>query len=151
MVTSLRERIGDEGEARKRLIHDACQVLDLEVSDKGGLSGIAIKGAYKLVKGIKPGFIPEVVDGLLDDFLDALDPLVSEAQKNGVPAGKHLAVNSERAADRLLAITDARVARSTRPVITGTYSKLRPTALKHVAAAGPRLGQLLERHFPPTA
>ena len=46
-------------------------------------------------------------------------------------------------------ITDARVARSTRPVITGTYGKLRPTALKHVAAAGPRLGQLLERHFPP--
>ena len=29
--------------------------------------------------------------------------------------------------------------------------KLRPTAIKHVAAAAPRLGQLLDRHFPPVA
>lgn len=146
-MTSLRERLG-EGEARQRLINDACQVLDQEVSDKGGLSGLAIKGAYTVVKGIKPGFIPEVVDNLLDDFLDALNPLVDEAKEKGVAPGKHLAANSERAADRLLAITDARVARSTKPVISSTYGKLRPTAVKHVAAAGPRLGQMLDRHFP---
>ena len=51
-MTSLRERLG-EGEGRKRLINDACQVLDQEVADKGGLSGLAIKGAYTVVKGIK--------------------------------------------------------------------------------------------------
>lgn len=146
-MTSLRERLG-EGEARQRLITDACQVLDQEVSDKGGLGGLAIKGAYTVVKGIKPGFIPEVVDNLLDDFLDALDPLVEEAKQKGVTPGKHLAANSERAADKLLAITDARVARTTKPVISSTYGKLRPTAVKHVAAAGPRLGQMLDRHFP---
>ena len=148
-MTSMRERIGEQGQARQRLVTDACQVLDQEVSDKGGLGGLAIKGAYTVVKGIKPGFIPEVVDSLLDDFLDALEPLVQEANERGVPPGKHLAGNAERAADKLLAITDARVARSTRPVIRSTYDKLRPTALKHVAAAGPRLGQMLERNFPP--
>ena len=148
-MTSSRERIGEEGEARQRLVADACQVLDQEVADKGGLSGLAIKGAYSVVKGIKPGFIPEVVDGLLDDFLDALEPLVQEASQRGVSPGKHLAANAERAANSLLAITDARVARSTRAVIRGTYDKLRPTAIKHVTAAGPRLGQMMERHFPP--
>jgi hypothetical protein len=147
-VTSSRERIGEEGEARKRLVTDACHVLDQEVSDKGGLGGLAIKGAYAVVKGIKPGFIPEVVDNLLDDFLDALEPLVQEANQRGVAPGKHLTANAERAADKLLSITDARVARSTRPVIRSTYDKLRPTAVKHVAAAGPRLGQMLDRHFP---
>ena len=50
-MTSLRERLGEEA-ARQRLIGDACEVLDLEVDDKGGLGGIAIKGAYKLVKKI---------------------------------------------------------------------------------------------------
>jgi len=150
-VTSLKERVGEAGAARQRLITDACQVLDQEVGDKGGLSGLAIKGAYAVVKGIKPGFIPEVVDSLLDDFLDALQPIADEAQSKGVPAGKHLTANSERAADKLLGITDARVARSTRPVIRSTYDKLRPTAIKHVTAAGPRLGQLLDRHFPPSA
>lgn len=146
-MTSLRERLG-EGEARQRLINDACQVLDQEVSDKGGLGGLAIKGAYTVVKGIKPGFIPEVVDNLLDDFLDALDPIAEEAKQRGVTPGKHLSANAKRAADRLLAITDARVARSTKPAISSTYNKLRPTAVKHVTAAGPRLGQMLDRHFP---
>ena len=89
------------------------------------------------------------MDSLLDDFLDALDPIAQEAAAKGVPAGKHLPANAERAADKLLAITDERVARSTRAVIRKTYEKLRPTAIKHVAAAGPRLGQLLDRHFPP--
>jgi len=145
-VTSLRERLGQQP-ARDRLITDACQVLDQEVGDKGGLSGLAIRGAYTVVKGIKPGFIREVVDGLLDDFLDALDPLVQEASQRGVSPGAHLAANAQPMAEKLLAITDARVESSSRPIIRSTYGKLRPTAIKHVAAAAPRLGQMLDRHW----
>jgi hypothetical protein len=146
-VTILCERLGKEP-VRGRVIADACQVLDDEVADKSGLGGLAIRGAYSAVKGIKPGFIREVVDNLLDDFLDALDPMVQEAGQRGVPAGKHLAANGEPMAQKLLAITDARVENSTRSIIRGTYSKLRPTAVKHVAAAAPRLGQMLDRHWP---
>ena len=100
-----------------------------------------------MVKGIKPGFIPDVVDGLLDDFLDALDPIYQEAVQRNVPPGKHLAANGDRAAYALLAITDARAARSTRAVIQKTYEKLRPTAKKHVSAAAPRLGDMLDRQL----
>jgi hypothetical protein len=131
---------------RKAVVTDACQVLDQEVADNSGLGGIAIKGAYSIVKGIKPGFVEEVVDGLLDDFLDALDPIYREAQERKEPAGRYLAANGDRAADALLAITDARAARSSRAVIQKTYGKLRPTAKKHVSSAAPRLGQLLDRH-----
>lgn len=146
-MTSLKERLGQPPQ-RKAVVGDACEVLDQEVADKSGISGIAIKGAYGIVKNIKPGFVPEVVDGLLDDFLDALDPLVQEALQRNVPPGKHLASNGDRAADALLAITDARAARSSRAVIQKTYEKLRPTAKKHVSAAAPRLGDLLARHLP---
>jgi hypothetical protein len=145
VVTSLKERLGQNPQ-RKAVVTDACQVLDQEVADKSGLGGIAIKGAYSIVKGIKPGFVEEVVDGLLDDFLDALDPLYREAQERKEPPGRYLAANGERAADALLAITDARAARSSRAVIQKTYDKLRPTAKKHVASAAPRLGQMLDRH-----
>jgi hypothetical protein len=148
-VTIQCERLGKEP-VRARVITDACQVLDDEVADKSGLGGLAIRGAYSAVKGIKPGFIREVVDNLLDDFLDALDPMVQEAGQRGVAAGKHLAANGEPMAQKLLAITDARVENSTRSIIRGTYSKLRPTAVKHVAAAAPRLGQMLDRHWPAT-
>jgi hypothetical protein len=145
-VTSLKERLGQDPQ-RKAVVTDACDVLDQEVADTSGLSGIAIKGAYAIVKGIKPGFVQEVVDGLLDDFLDALDPLYREAAEKQQPPGRYLAANGERAADALLAITDDRAARSSRAVIRKTYDKLRPTAKKQVASAAPRLGQLLDRHL----
>jgi hypothetical protein len=140
----LKERLGQQPK-RKAVVTDACHVLDQEVADKGGLGGVAIKGAYAVVKGIKPGFIEEVVDGLLDDFLVALDPLYQEAvQKNEAP-GKHLTANGDRVADALLAITDARAARSSRAVIQKTYEKLRPTAKKHVSSAAPGVGAWLYR------
>jgi hypothetical protein len=145
-VTSLKERLGQPPQ-RKAVVIDASQVLDQEVADKSGLTGIAIKGAFAVVKGIKPGFVDEVVDGLLDDFLDALNPIYDEAVEKKEPPGRYLAANGERAADALLAITDARAARSTRAVIQKTYSKLRPTAKKHVASAAPRLGAMLDRHL----
>ena len=145
-MTSLKERLGQEPQ-RKAVVTDACNVLDQEVADKSGLTGIAIKGAYSVVKSIKPGFIEEVVDGLLDDFLNALDPIYQEALSKQQKPGQYLGSNGDRAADALLAITDERAARSTRAVIRKTYDKLRPTAKKHVSSAAPRLGQMLDRHL----
>lgn len=144
-MSSLKEILG-QSPKRAGVVADAVSVLDQEVGDKSGISGIAIKAAYSVVKGIKPGFIPDVVDGLLDDFLDALNPIYQEAVERKEAPGRHLSANSDRAADAMLAITDARAARSKHGVIQKTYEKLRPTAKKHVSAAGPRLGQLLDRH-----
>ena len=76
-MTTLRERLGS-GEKRQQAIDDACRVLDEEVADKSGLGGIAVKAAYAVVKGIKPGFIRQAVDHLLDEFLDAFDRLIPE-------------------------------------------------------------------------
>lgn len=133
---------------RSAVVDDACRVLDEEVADKSGLSGMAIKTGYKLVKGVKPGFVREVVDHLLDDFLDALEPIYREAVAAGTRPGAHLQANSGRMADSLLSITDQRAKNAQRQVIKSMYEKLRPTAKKHVEAAAPRLGDLLEKHAP---
>lgn len=134
-------------EQRDALVRDALEVLDAEVADKGGISGVAIKGAYSIVKGIKPGFIEDVVRGLLDPFLGALDPLYQEGVASGKAPGSHLQANGERMAEALLAITDARAERSAHTAIRKTYGKLRPGAKKHVSAAAPRLGTMLDRHL----
>lgn len=144
-MASLRELLGT-GDKRARLIDDALGVLDAEVEDKGGLGGIAIKTAYKLVKGVSPGFLRQVVDHLLDDFLSALDPLYQEALGQGVPPRRHLEANPARVADALLAITDKRAQNAKNQVVKGAYEKLRGGAKKHVEAAVPRLGQLFEKH-----
>ena len=144
-IPSLKEQVA-QGNKRAAVIDDALQVLDAEVADKSGLSGIAVKGAFAVVKGIQPGFIRGVVENLLDDFLEALNPIYQEAVAGGKTPGKHLEQNAGRMADALLGITDARAARAQRPVVKKTYDKLRPTAKKHVEAAAPRLGGLLDRH-----
>jgi hypothetical protein len=145
MAKSLVEQIED-GSKRQAVIEDALRVLDAEVDDKSGLSGIAVKTAYKVVKGIAPGFLNQVMDRLLNDFLNAVDPVYQDAVARGEAPSKALANQSGAVADRLLAVTDARAARAKQPVVQKTYEKMRPSAKKHVEAAMPRLGQLLERH-----
>jgi hypothetical protein len=144
-MASLVEQLGS-GEARTKLCADACKVLDQEVADKGGITGIAIKGAYKVVQGVKPGFVPEVVDALMDDFLTALDPLYQEAASKQRPAGVYMRENASRVADALLEVTDRRAKDAKRQVIRSAYDKLRPMAKKQVEAAAPRLADLLDRH-----
>ena len=149
-MSSLREQMGT-GDKRNAVIADACQVLDAEVADKSGLSGIAIKGAYKIVQGVRPGFVKDTVNNLLDDFLDAVDPVYQEAAAKKVPAGAYLQQNSTRVAQALLAVTDARAVRVDSQAIKKTYEKLRGMAEKQVEGAAPRLSTLLEKHAEPTA
>ena len=141
----LKEMLGS-GDKRREVVDDACVVLDEEVADKSGLSGVAIKSAYKLVKSVKPGFIREVIEHLYDDFLDALEPVYQEALSKNEPPGAYLKANSGRVADALLAVTDARAQNAKRGGIKKTYEKLRPTAKKHVEAAAPRLAAMFDRH-----
>ncbi|HEY8944469.1 MAG TPA: hypothetical protein VIM73_09410 [Polyangiaceae bacterium] len=148
-MASLTEQLGS-GDKRQAVINDALQVLEQEVGDKSGLTGIAIKGAYKLVQGIKPGFLRQVVDHLLDDFLVALDPVYQEAVAKKVPAGPHFVEQKSRVADALLAVTDRRAQRAESATLKGGYEKLRSIAKKQVEAAAPRLSAMLERHAAPT-
>jgi hypothetical protein len=144
-MTTLKELASDP-KKRESVIDDAIHVLDLEVADKSGLTGLAIKGGYKLVQGVKPGFIREAVDNLLDDFLDALQPVYQEAIDTGKKPSEHLVDEKSRVADALLGITDKRAEKAQRPTLKKMYEKLRPTAKKHVEAAAPRLGEMLDKH-----
>lgn len=146
-VATLKERLGG-GEKRQQLIDDACRVLDEEVSDKGGLGGMAVKAAYSVVKGIKPGFIRQAVDHLLDDFLDAMDPFHREAIEKGKRPSEHIRAEAGRVAEALLAVTDKTAQRAESGIVRKTYDKLRPSAKKHVEAAAPRMGQLVDKFAP---
>ena len=131
---------------KQDVVRDCLGIIDAEVGDKGGLSGLAIKAGYKAVKGVKPGFVERVVDGLLPDFANAVDPIYQEASDAGKPVGSHFVANKSRVADALLAITDGKAERSTNKVVKKTYEKLRGQAKKNVEAAVPRLGTLIEKH-----
>lgn len=127
------------------IIKDCCALIDEEVADKGGLSGLAIKAGYAAVKGVKPGFIAEAVDHMLPQFSKALDPIWDEGKAKG-NASSHFVSNKSRVADALLSITDARAKNAKSAVVRSTYDKLRGSAKKNVEEAVPRLAKLLEKH-----
>lgn len=127
------------------IIKDCCTLIDEEVGAKGGLSGLAVKAGYAAVKGIKPGFIAEVVDKLLPEFATAIDPVWVDAKKEPNPVSSFTNQKS-RVADALLAVTDAKSKNAKSALVRGTYEKLRGSAKKNVEEAVPRLGALLAKH-----
>jgi hypothetical protein len=127
------------------VIDDCCNMIDQQLATKSGISGIALKTAFSALKGVKPGYIPYVVEQLLPQFLTALDPLWSEGVEKGDPAG-HLIASSSHTADALLSVTDARVKYTKRQIVKGTYEKFRGSAKKHVEEAVPDLAKIVDKH-----
>lgn len=131
---------------KQAVIKDCCDLIDAEVKDKGGISGLAIKAGYSTVKGIKPGFVEKAVEDLLPEFAKALDPIYEDAKSQNKPVADFFTSNASRVADALLAITDAKAERAKSGVAKSAYEKLRGSAKKNVEQAVPRLGKLIEKH-----
>lgn len=142
---SLIDALTDESK-KKDVIKDCCDLIDAEVKDKGGISGLAIKAGYGTVKGIKPGFVEKAVEDLLPEFAKALDPIHAEAKASSRGVSDFFTDNPSRVADALLSITDAKAARAKSGVAKSAYDKLRGSAKKNVEQAVPRLGKLLEKY-----
>ena len=133
-------------EKKNAVVEDCCTLVDLEVADKSGISGLAIKASFAAVKGVKPGFIRSAVNDLLPEFAAAVEPLYAEAKAKSEPVAAYFALNAARAADLLLALTDGKAERSSHGIVKATYKRLRPSAKKNVEQAMPRVGKLIEKH-----
>jgi hypothetical protein len=132
---------------RDKVVIECVNLIDAEVKSKSGLSGIAVKGAYGVVKTVKPRFVAEVVDGMLDEWVAKLEPFYASWQTDG--GGKsfadYLVARRNETAEALLEVTDARAKVSKNGSVRKMYEKMRPSAKKHVEEALPRLGALVER------
>lgn len=144
-MASLVEVLTDESK-KPQIIKDCCELIDAEVKDKGGISGLAIKAGYSAVKGIKPGFVEHAVEDLLPEFARVLDPIYADAKAQNKNVSDHFSANSDKVADALLSITDAKAAKAKSGVAKGAYEKLRGSAKKNVEQAVPRLGKLIEKY-----
>jgi len=132
---------------RATVVRDLAALVDGDVARKGGLSGLGIKTAYGLVKAIKPTFVPEVIDGMLDEMVEKLEPIYAEVRAEGPGAlAPRLVARGGRVADALLGVTDGRAERTTHQTAKKAYLKLRPAAKRNVEEAVPALGALLDKH-----
>ena len=146
-MAGLQEILLDAGR-RAQVVRDCVQLVDDEVAAKGGLSGLAVKGAYAIVKKIKPGIVQDAVDKLLDEFVQNLAPFHAAFQTSGgTSLATYLQDRANEVASALLKITDARAEKAENRTIRAAYDKLRPTGVKHVEAAVPGIAKVLNKYI----
>ena len=142
---NLNDVLNDEAK-RASIIEDVCHLVDNEVGKQRGLSGVAVKAGYKLVQGVKPGFVRNVVQALLPEFAAALEPIREQAVAQGQTVSGYFSAHTAEVAEALLAVTDGRAQRSEHGSVKGAYGKLRGSARKNVESAVPGLGKIIEKY-----
>ena len=112
-------------------------LIKQEVSAKSGVSGTTVKLAYKTVNAFASGYVQSMVETLLPDMLDKLEPYWADFSASGAYAtsGDYLVKRGDEVSESLLSVTDARRRASDRPTIIKAYRSVRGNAAKHVTAA----------------
>jgi len=134
-------------DTRPQVIADCHRLLQQEVAGMSGISGTAVKLAYKTVITFAPGHVRFMVESLLPQMVDNLQPFWADFNTSGGSEfGDYLAKRGDEVSEALLSVTDARAAASDRPTIIKAYGSVRGSAFRHVEAALPQLGNLVLKY-----
>ncbi len=137
-----------KGDGAKAQVVGECKALvEQELAGKSGLSAAMLKGAYKVVTALAPGYYDGMVGRLVPEFLGRLQPYWTEFHNSGSGTfGDYLAGRGAEVSEALLGVTDALAGRSGRAVIKRAYASVRGGAADHIQAALPSVGALVEKY-----
>ena len=134
-------------DVQPQVVADVQALVEQELANKGGISGTAIKVAYKAVTAFAPGYYQETVASMIPDMADQLQPFWADFQTSGsADFGDYLAKRPDEVSQALLTVTDAMRDRSGRPAIIKAYGAVRGGAGKHIEAALPNLGAVVQKY-----
>jgi hypothetical protein len=129
-----------------RLIADTQALVDNEIASKG-ITAAPLKAAYKAVSSFAPGYLTEAITAMLPGMVIQLEPYWADfTTSGGADFGDYLAKRGDEVSESLLSVTDARAAASDRPTIIKAYRSVRGSAAKHVTAALPAVGALVQKY-----
>jgi len=134
-------------DTKPQVTADCLTLIQHEVSAKSGVSGAAVKLAYKTVNAFASGYLQSMVESLLPDMIAKLEPYWADFIASGASGfGDYLVKRGDEVSDALLSVTDERAAASDRATILRAYRSVRGGAAKHVAAALPAVGALVQKY-----
>jgi hypothetical protein len=134
-------------DSQPAVVADCYALIEQQVAELSGISGTAVKLAYKTVNTFRPGHIRYMVESLLPEMVAKLEPYWSDFNTSGGSAfGDYLSKNGGEVSEALLSITDSRAAASGRPTVIRAYNSVRGSAVKHVEAALPQVGVLVLKY-----
>jgi hypothetical protein len=130
-----------------KVVADLQALVDSELASKGGLSGAALKTAYKAVTSFAPGYYHETVGKMVPEMADRLQPYWADfSASGGADFGDYLAKRGDEVSESLLGITDDMAHRSNRPTVVKAYKLVRGGASKNLEAALPGLGTVVQKY-----
>lgn len=134
-------------ETKPQVVTDCQGLVEQEISSKSGVSAVAVKAAYKVVTTFAPGYYQSAVQEMLPDMTDKLEPFWADFNASGgAEFGDYLAKRGGEVSEALLSVTDGMAAASKRPVLVKTYKAVRGGAGKHIEAALPNLGAMVQKY-----
>ncbi|SDP38983.1 hypothetical protein SAMN04515671_4006 [Nakamurella panacisegetis] len=143
-MKTLTEALLDQS-ARPAVVSDLVDVVNDEVHDKKGVSGVTVKTAMATVRKVSPHIIGKAIDRMLPDFARVLEPFWVDFAGDG-DFGTYLAGRGREAANALVGVTDRKAESTSRAPLRKAYGALRPRAIDNVTAALPRLGIVMQKY-----
>jgi hypothetical protein len=146
MAATLHEMLLAPG-IQPQVVSDCEALIDGRVKDMSGISGTAVKLAYKTVRTFSSDHIHYMIETLIPRMADTLQPYWADFNAaGGGQFGDYLAKREDEVTEALLAITDERGRNSGRPTIVKAYNTVRGSAAKQVRAALPDVGALVQKY-----
>jgi hypothetical protein len=134
-------------DTQPHVVADCQQLIEQQVSGLSGVTGSAVKLAYKTVSNFAPGYLKARVEELVPELAGKLESFWADFTISGSGSfGDYLAKRGDEVSEALLAVTDEQAAHSGRPMIVKAYGSVRGGAAKHVTAALPSLGSLVQKY-----
>ena len=134
-------------DVKPQVVQDCCALIDSEVASKSGISGTAVKLAYKTVSAFAKGYVRQTVVNLLPQIVEKLQPFWADFNDSGSSGfGDYLVKRGDEVSEVLLSVTDARAEKSSRATVIKAYRSIRGGAGRHIKAALPQVGELVTKY-----
>ncbi len=133
--------------AQAQIAADCQALVGQELATKSGMSAAALKVAYKAVTAFAPGYYQSTVESMVPNLMKQLQPFWADFQASGGGQfGDYLVKRGDEVAEAMLTVTDDMAQGSERPAVVKAYNAVRGGAAKHIEAALPAVGALVEKH-----
>lgn len=146
MYSALPDILLSDG-AQQQIAADCRALVEQELSAKSGVAAGALKIAYKAVTTFAPGYYQSTVENMVPNLLRRLQPFWADFHAaGGGQFGDYLAKRGDEVAEAMLLVTDDMARGSQRGTVVKAYNAVRDSAGKHIEAALPAVGALVEKY-----
>ena len=134
-------------EVEPQVTSDTLALVDSELASKSGMSGTAVKVAFKAITAFAPGYYQETVHGMIPKMVYQLAPYWADFQVSGsADFGDYLSKRGDEVSEALLSVTDARAESSSKAAVVKAYRTVRGGAAKNIKSSLPAVGDLVLKY-----